>query len=100
MVSPEARGPFESWPEVSDTLTPLLERQVGALFLPWSVANAAAIEEGLDEFSIDLNGEEWTQKPQKYHARSLAALRARYAESQNDSTDAVLEATGCLAYLR
>ena len=100
MVSPEARGPFESWSDVSATLVPLLEHQVGALFLPWSVANAAAIDEGLDEFSIDLNGREWTQKPQKYHARSLAALRARYAESQDESTDAVLEATGCLDYLR
>lgn len=92
-------GDFESWPEVAATLTPLLEHQVGALFLPWSVANAAAIEEGLDEFSIDLNGKEWTQKPQKYHARSLAALRARYTESQDESTDAVLEAVGCLSYL-
>jgi glutathione S-transferase len=100
MVSPEARGSFESWSDVAATLTPLLERQVGALFLPWSVANAAAIKEGLEEFSIDLNGQEWTQKPQKYHAHSLAALQARYAELQDEPTDEVLEATGCLSYLR
>ena len=51
---------------------------MGALFLPWSAANAAAIAAGDEEFTVSLKGNDWTQKPQKYHARSLAALKAKY----------------------
>ena len=43
----------------------------------------------------------WTQKPQKYHARSLGMLRAKYADVADKSAlDMVLAATGCLAGLR
>jgi len=43
----------------------------------------------------------WTQKPQKYHARSLGMLRAKYAEiADKRDLDLVLSATGCLAGLR
>lgn len=100
MESPVATDGFESWSSAGETLLPLLERQVGALFLPWSVANAAAIEEELPEFSIDLGGHEWTQKPQKYHARSLAALRRAFEQFENPDLDGVLEQTHCLSYLR
>ena len=43
----------------------------------------------------------WIQKPQKYHARSLAMLRGKYAEVTNKAAlDAVLDAAGCLGGLR
>ena len=101
MLEPKAEGDFASWDELAPTLAPLLERQVGRLFLPWSDANARAIAAGDEEFSVDLEGRTWTQKPQKYHARSLAALRKRYADVGGDAAlDDVLESTGCLACLR
>ena len=101
MLEPKAKGDFASWAELAPTLTPLLERQVGHLFLPWSDANARAIAAGDEEFSVQLGGRTWTQKPQKYHARSLAAIRKRYAESgENAELDGVLESTGCLKWLR
>ncbi len=100
LVDATANGDFEDWESLAPTLTPLLEQQVGGLFLPWSVANAKAIAGGQDEFSVDLASGEWTQKPQKYHARSLAALRRRYSElSDRSQIDAVLESTGCLQWL-
>ena len=100
MAHPEASGGFEDWPALAATLTPLLSDQIGSLFLPWSVANAAAIASLEDEFSVSLKGQTWTQKPQKYHARSLAALRARYAAVADDAAlDAVLTATGCKPFL-
>ena len=100
MAHPKAQGGFEDWPALAPTLTPLLSDQIGSLFLPWSVANAAAIASGEDEFSVSLKGRRWTQKPQKYHARSLAALRARYAAVADDAAlDAVLAATGCKPFL-
>ncbi len=100
MLWPRAEGGFEPWRSLEPTLLPLLERQVGRLFLPWSVANAAAIAAGQEEFRVALDGRGWTQKPQKYHAKSLAALRAKHAALRDrDAVDAVLERAGCLAAL-
>ena len=100
LVDPTANGDFEDWESLAPTLMPLLEQQVGGIFLPWSVANADAIATGEDEFSVGLASGDWTQKPQKYHARSLAALRRRYSElSDRSQIDAVLESTGCLQWL-
>lgn len=100
MHEPSPLGPFEPWPALSRTLLPLLTDQVAGLFLPWSQANAAAIEAEEDEFSVRLLGGLWQQKPQKYHARSLAALKTRYASwPANDALRDVLERTGCAAYL-
>lgn len=100
MLEPVAQGPFEAWDELAPTLFPLLEQQVGRLFLPWSDANSRALAEGREEFSVELAGGVWTQKPQKYHARSLAALRRRYAEVPDRSAlDPILEAADCLRWL-
>jgi len=97
MTWPRVEGDFEPWSGLEPTLLPFLRRHVGRLFLPWSVANARAIAAGDEEFSVGLDGREWTQKPQKYHARSLAALRARYAAlPERRALDRVLERAGCL----
>ena len=94
-------GDFEPWSALEPTLAPFLEEQVGRIFLPWSAANAEAIASGAEEFSVELDGKAWTQKPQKYHARSLAALKQKYAALEDRATiDAALEKTGCLEVLR
>jgi len=101
MLWPRAEGEFETWSSLEPTLLPLLERQVGRLFMPWTLANAAAISAGREEFSVVLDGKEWSQKPQKYHAKSLQALREKYARLRDTrALDAVLERAGCLAGLR
>jgi glutathione S-transferase len=97
MLWPRAEGEFASWSDVSPTLTPLLESIVGRLFLPWSVANAHAVATNAESFSVTLDGRMWTQKPQKYHARSLASLREKYAAiADKRAIDAVLDRAGCL----
>lgn len=101
MLWPRAEGDFENWSSLESTLMPLLEQQVGHLFLPWTLANAAAIADGREEFTVALNGRAWTQKPQKYHAKSLRALRDTYAAvADKRALDAILERAGCLAALR
>ncbi len=100
MLEPKAEGAFESWPRIAPTLAPLLAEQVGGLFLPWSVANAQAITDGAEEFSVDLAGRTWTQKPQKYHAKSLRALREKYAAAASAPLDRALAEVGCLDALR
>src|ERR1700730_4091621 len=100
MLWPRDEGDFESWSSLAPTLTPLLERQVGRLFMPWTVANAAALAKGREDFSVELGGRTWTQKPQKYHAKSLVALREKYqAVGDKRALDPILDATGCLAGL-
>jgi glutathione S-transferase len=101
MLWPRAEGGFEPWSALEPTLLPLLERQVGRLFLPWSAANEQATSEGREEFDVSLGGRTWTQKPQKYHAKSLRALRQRYDAAPAKATlEAVLEKAGCLTGLR
>ncbi|MBW2396387.1 MAG: glutathione S-transferase family protein [Deltaproteobacteria bacterium] len=101
MLDPKSEGEFEPWSALEPTLMLLLEKQVGGLFLPWSEANRKALEAGEEEFTVALASGEWTQKPQKYHARSLAKLRERYAAVSNkDELDPVLERAGCLRWLK
>jgi glutathione S-transferase len=100
MLDPKAEGPFEPWSSLAPTLAPLLVEQVGRRFLPWSQANARAIAGGAEEFSVELAGQTWTQKPQKYHAKSLKALRDKYAAAATPALDRALAEVDCLEGLR
>jgi len=100
MVSPKAEGPFEGWSSLSAGLVPLLTEEIGRLFLPWSVANAEAIAKGEKTFTMTLGSAEWTQEPQKYHARSLQEIRRKYAAAKSAALDEILEKAGCLSVLR
>lgn len=101
MLFPEAIGEFEALDDLMPTLGPLLEDEVGGLFLPWSDSNARALAAEEESFAVALQGSDFSQKPQKYHARSLGALRAKYdAVSDKSSLDPILERTGCLQWLK
>ena len=100
MLAPRAEGAFESWTALAPTLAPLYANEVARIFLPWSQANARALETGAKEFTLDLDGHAFTQETQKYHAKSLAALRGRYARlSDRSALDPILADMGCLSYL-
>ena len=79
---------------------PILKQQVGGCFMQWTVANEKALAEGKEEFSVHLGDKLWIQKPQKYHARSLVALRAKYAAAADKAAlDPILDEAGCRAGL-
>ncbi|MEQ1888796.1 MAG: glutathione S-transferase family protein [Alphaproteobacteria bacterium] len=100
MLDPKLEGQIETWAKLAPTLTPLLSEEVAGLFLPWSVANAAALKRGEEKFTVTLKGKPFTQETQKYHARSLGVLQARYASArQHAGLVDILTATGCHAYL-
>jgi hypothetical protein len=100
MVAPRAEGAFEAWPTLAPTLTPLLKEEVGALFLPWSAANAAAIVAGDKTFEMSLGGTAWSQESQKYQVRSLAEIRRKYvAAKAAPGLEAILRESGCLDVL-
>jgi glutathione S-transferase len=100
MLAPKAEGPFESWATLASGLGPLLAEEVGGRFLPWSTANAAAIEKGEKTFTMALGGLRWTQEPQKYHARSLAEIRRKYAAAKGaPGLDDILARGDCSRWL-
>ena len=100
MLDPAASGGWERWSDLEATLLPLLRDEIAAVFLPWSAANTRALSTGAKEFTVDIGGKPFTQETQKYHAKSLAALRARYAAVADRGTlDPVLERAGCRTWL-
>lgn len=98
MLEPRDDGPFEDWETLQPTLAPMLA-YIGRYFLPWSQANAEALSAGAPEFTVQLAGRPYTQPPQKYHAKSLAALRERFAAARSARLDDILRRAGCLDYL-
>jgi glutathione S-transferase len=98
-LDPHDDGPFENWDSLKPTLAPILG-YIGHYFLPWTAANAKALADGAENFSVDLPGGAYVQPPQKYHGKSLAALKARYAGAASSELDAVLAEAGCLEVLK
>ena len=97
MLWPRVEGDFESWEALSPTLEPFLAEQVGARFLPWSLANRDALQSGAENFEVELAGQTWSQKPQKYHAKSLAVLQKKYdTVTDKRRLNSILERTVCL----
>jgi glutathione S-transferase len=101
MDSPRAIGAFEGLDSLLPTLSPLLEEQVAGRFLPWTIANARALEAGEPETRLEFDGEPYVQKTFKYHAWSFAEPEKKRAPVANDPLlREVLDKTGCAKYLR
>jgi glutathione S-transferase len=101
MLDPRAAGDFEPWTRLEPTLLPFLRDEVGALFFPWTLANATALGRGEKQLSVTLDGRPFAQETQKYHAKSLAALRARYAAvADRRGLDTILRAADCWTALQ
>jgi len=100
MLDPKASGDWEAWSALEPTLLPLLRDEIAAVFLPWSLANAEALAGGTKEFTVAIDGKPFSQETQKYHAKSLGALRQRYAAVRDRAAlDALLDRAGCRQYL-
>jgi glutathione S-transferase len=75
---------------------------IGAVYLPFLLANAAALEAGAAEVEVSVMGAPYRQAPFKYQVKCLAALRAAFQALPEDALARVrprLEAAGCLAAL-
>jgi glutathione S-transferase len=85
--------------DVPDTLLALLA-EVGRVYVPFLLANAAAIERGQPRVECEIDGRKWVQKSFPYQAKCLRWLReARAALAPGDrrAADALLSGTGCEA---
>lgn len=101
MLDPDALGDWEPWERLETTFLPFLREEVAGVFLPWTMANARALMAGEAWFTVLLHGQAFSQQPQRYHAKSFAALRRRYEQVADRSRlDAILGRAGCLAGVR
>jgi glutathione S-transferase len=75
----------------------------GDAYLPFLLANEAALLVGRDELRISAHGLEYIQAPFKYQARCLAKLREAYgqlSQDAHDELDPILGEHGCLKPLQ
>jgi glutathione S-transferase len=80
-------------------LRPLLT-EIGRVYVPFLLANAAALERGAAEVACTIDGQPWAQRPFPYQRKCLHALRnAVGALTPGDRRDveSLLEGTGCEA---
>lgn len=94
------------WSAPDDPLPPAVEealRQIGAIYAPFLLANAKALDAGDDGYTIEVEGHAYSQAPFKFQARCLADLRARYAaldEASKAWLDPILAEYSALDFLK
>ncbi len=75
-----------------------LVAEAGRVYVPFLLANAAALESGAERVECEIDGRAWVQKPFPYQGKCLAWLRRDYgalAAGDRAAVDAVLRGTGC-----
>jgi glutathione S-transferase len=85
--------------ELGKTIRALLS-EVGRIYAPFLLANAAALERGQKQVECQLDGRPWVQRSFPYQGKCLGWLREdRAALSPDDraAVDRMLEGTGCEA---
>jgi glutathione S-transferase len=83
---------------VPATLRALLT-EIGRVYVPFLLANAAAIERGAEQVECVVDGRPWTQRPFPYQGKCLRWLREGYAAlDANDraAVNTLLADTGCM----
>jgi glutathione S-transferase len=83
----------------ADLLRPFVS-EIGRVYAPFLLANAAALESGAAQVECEIAGRKWTQAPFRYQAKCLQWLReGRSALDPADRAfvDDVVSGTGCEA---
>ena len=103
MHNPDNNGAFEKWETLENTLYPILKTEVGEIFLPWSNAVTNAMNVSKEEVSVKIKGQDYIHTiggPQKYHVKSLKALKEKYNLINNKTNiNKILNEIGCLENL-
>ena len=85
--------------DVPETLRALLV-EVGRTYVPVMLANARALDSGVDQVEAEVQGERWTQRPFPYQAKCLQWVRQEYARldgADRAYVGGILAGTGCEA---
>jgi glutathione S-transferase len=94
-----ADGDWTPRAAIPATLRALLA-EVGRVYAPFLLANAAALARGAEQVECTIDGRPWTQRPFPYQGKCLAWLREAYAAlaaADRRAVDALLAGSGCEA---
>lgn len=72
--------------------------EIGRVYAPFLIANAAAVASGASDVNIEIDGRKWQQPVFAYQAKCLVALRNGYqalSDEARTKVDSVLAGTGC-----
>ncbi|NGY03794.1 glutathione S-transferase family protein [Solimonas terrae] len=89
-------------PEKSAGLREALLDMIGAEYLPFLAANAAALAQGASDVSVNIRGATFAQAAFPYQAKCYAEIRARWVQLDPQvraSLAPLMTRTGCLAHL-
>ena len=96
----DASGIVGEWDEVGAPLKPVVESllaEVGRVYVPFLLANEAAMQAGEETFQIEVDGMPYEQGTFKYQLKCLADSRGRYEALSGETraeVDPVLDAAG------
>ncbi len=102
----DASGVEGEWRDANAPLAPAVKgllKLAGDVYFPFLLANAKAVADGKETFSVSLLGKPYAQGAFKYQVRCLAQLREAYARLDGPTKtklDPLLTETGCLAPLK
>jgi glutathione S-transferase len=99
MENPQAEGVFASFASLRDALGDLLRGEIAGAYLVWMAANARAVADDASGVGVEIAGTMFTQKPQRYAAKAFAELKRKRALVDDAALAALLEETGCEAFL-
>lgn len=101
----DASGIEGEWDEPQSALRPVVTRilaEIGRVYSPFLLANAAAFEAGEETFRIEVDDLPYEQGTFKYQLKCLADLRTRYAalsSATRERINPVLSKANCLEML-
>ena len=87
--------------EAAENLAPLLS-EIGRVYVPFLLANFAAVKAGEPKMETVIDGRPWAQPTFPYQARCLAWIREEYAkldDADGRMVGRILEDAGCAALL-
>lgn len=99
METPKVEGDFTSLALLRGALVDLLREEISASYLAWMAANARAVQRDAASVNIEIAGERFSQKPQRYAAKAFAELQRKLAAVDDPDLAALLEETGCSVFL-
>jgi hypothetical protein len=78
--------------------TQALLAEIGRTYVPFMLANAAALQTGADVVEVEIDGHRYRQSPFAYQGKCLVWLREHYAAlapADRTVVDSLLAGTGC-----
>ncbi len=99
MENPSVEGAFLAFDAVREGLEEVLRAEITGAYLAWMAANARAVAADARHFSVEIAGQVFSQRPQRYAAKAFSEIRRKRGLVTDDALAVLLGETGCDAFL-